>query len=873
MNAWWAPWGALLRRARRLALRSPWRTAWTALLVVVAVGVAGVAMSAIWGNDVATTSTERTMGAADVIYRGTVPVGAATELQDALQSSLPDRSEVAVEQTVTGLVLTAGDGSDGADERIPGGVYGLVRMADWEDPLLEGVLQPVEGRRPRAGEVVLNPELAEWLDLGIGDRLRVDASDSSLAVVGIAIAGPEGTPVAAVAPGELVSRAPAGPGPEVDATAFVGLPAGAVAPEAAELSALDSLPVGAELSGPYGRPESGGDHALLVDSPGSRVDAVAVMLVGLVAVVGLLAGASSGLGARRRLRASGLLAANGADRGQLAAAAAAEMLVIAVPATAVGLLVSWLGGSAWVSMRLDGWPVIVDAAFDWRWVAPLVVGAVVASVSGAILFSRPARRLSASDLLDSRVRAPMVSAAGRTPAWIGWILLGWLAWTMGTSVVGGIGGGGGWLGITAALVLMVLWLGCATTALRMTTVFLGRDPVGRVVDRDLRHRRVGSIATVVIVATWVFAAVAVTATADYGRTVRTDETSSTGEQVTVATYPAAPGAGTSTLIQGAIAQPASDPAGEWELRGSGRAPGSAGHAAGSVRLPDGLADELAEAGLPTAHATVGEWTGPCAICPSGFTPTVLVLDSAEGIGLSPSTVDLLNAGNAVTPFDMDGIEDQTVGGVPVRVGSVPAGAQAAVLASATSEGLELVDRRPTLVGSTAGLSDAQIRRIIDIADAEELSIGFDDPRLDMLRPNTSAGELGKLGNSRQWVIWPSVVVLLVVALTATAAHRREHGEAARVLQVLGARRRSARRLASLTAGTLTATGVVLGLTAALMLVTAMAVRSGPGVSVPWNREATLVLVVSLVLPMVVALLARLIPSLRSIDGPDGPMPA
>ncbi|MCZ7631101.1 MAG: hypothetical protein M5U19_19560 [Microthrixaceae bacterium] len=93
-----------------------------------------------------------------------------------------------------------------------GGVYGSVRMADWGDPLLDGVIRLVDGHMPRRGEVVLAPDLAETLGMEVGDRLRVDASEDSVRVVGIATIGGPGSLTAAMAPGELVS-----PGATADA--------------------------------------------------------------------------------------------------------------------------------------------------------------------------------------------------------------------------------------------------------------------------------------------------------------------------------------------------------------------------------------------------------------------------------------------------------------------------------------------------------------------------------------------------------------------------------------------------------------------------------------------------------------------------------
>lgn len=79
-------------------------------------------------------------------------------------------------------------------------------------------------------------------------------------------------------------------------------------------------------------------------------------------------------------------------------------------------------------------------------------------------------------------------------------------------------------------------------------------------------------------------------------------------------------------------------------------------------------------------------------------------------------------------------------------------------------------------------------------------------------------------------------------------------------------------MASLTAGTLTGTGVVLGLTTALMLLTFVMMRRGEGDPSLWTRDTVLVLAVSLALPIAVAQLARLIPPYRAVDGPDGPAP-
>ena len=88
---------ALLRRARRLAVRSPLRTLWTGLLVLVAVAAGAMVMSADWGQVARSRSPERNLGAADAVYLVSDWPGEQTPaLTDALTAALPDDSSVAV---------------------------------------------------------------------------------------------------------------------------------------------------------------------------------------------------------------------------------------------------------------------------------------------------------------------------------------------------------------------------------------------------------------------------------------------------------------------------------------------------------------------------------------------------------------------------------------------------------------------------------------------------------------------------------------------------------------------------------------------------------------------------------------------------------
>jgi len=297
-------------------------------------------------------------------------------------------------------------------------------------------------------------------------------------------------------------------------------------------------------------------------------------------------------------------------------------------------------------------------------------------------------------------------------------------------------------------------------------------------------------------------------------------------------------------------------------------------------VPDGIAAELADAGLTTRRAVVGTWTGPCSIC-KGFTPTVLVLDSADGLGLSQPTVDLLRQGSAVTPFDVEGVDEMRVAGVPVRSGNVPFSVGAIVLASSIVDGSNLSNPQGVLVGDSTSLTADQASEVIWITQRAGLDLSSTSPSLTAYVSDASSTPVSD--TPPDWVVWPWLALLLLVTLAATAAHRREHAEAARVLRVVGANPRAGRRLASLTAGSLAGVGVGMGLTAAFVVLVVTAVRHGSaapsngGIAVDfdrlWNRQTSLVLLAALVVPFVVALLARLIPPHRSAGGPEGPMPS
>lgn len=918
---------ALVRRARRLALRSPGRTLWTGLLVVIAVAAAVGALSVAWGRGAREADPARAFGTADAVYVApSVAVADDAAVTEAVASALPDGSTMTGEQVVRDLVVHASNGG------VEGSVASVTaRLADWSDPLLSGVLEPIEGRPPRDGGVVLSPQLSEATGIGVGDRLTILGSDRALDVVGIASMGNRGADEVAMVPGQLVAGAAAGADSRSEWRFHVDVPAGGSVPAQVDVPGVATGTNRTSAAGEpvdtlegVSRPGAASADGMDADGRGmidsSATDRLWAWLATSVALavmgVGVLAGSAFGIGSARRARANGLLAANGADRSQMAAATAAEAVVVAVPSAVIGVAASWLLRGLWVRFKLPGWPMVIDAAMPWEWTLVTVVAAVVAAVVGAVLFSRSARSRTTAALLDGR----MDVVAGRPRAslgWAGWVLVVMFGWGGLNALMGVTGvwspGVGGSLGAVVAGAVVALWVLCALGAMGVARLALRRGPIGGLVERDLRRRRVGSTAAIIVVATWVFVAISGTATDWFTSSTTSDDRAapSTVEGGPVSDPASFPTTllGTTTVVEPPTSSDPAVPAGSGDpLAPTGTETGDPGLAntvlvhrtdavvstggSGSwvVRGSEGAKpppepserdepdwsrtrEQLERAGITAQSATVGRYTGPCPVCPTGFTPTVLVLSSARDIGLPVSTVALLEAGNAVTPFSVGGIESQTVAGVPVRVGAVPPGVQAVMLSSAAPEGVALADPRPALVAEAPAAVDPDVvDPVLDELHRSGLTLESNDPAF---QDWTFRMETGAVPSAPGRGLWLWLVVLVGVTLAATAAHRREHGESARVLDLLGADPRSGRRLASATAGTLAGVGVVMGLTAAAVVLALVGARRDTAEPFDglWNLEATWLLVASLAIPPVVALLARLMPRARSRYGPDGPIPA
>jgi putative ABC transport system permease protein len=867
-------WRPLLRRARRLAWRAPARTAVTASLVALPVTALALLGGSVWGQhlrDAAGASGSPPWDARYDLYTAELAAGAPQLIEqvDGVVASQPAGSSVAVIEQYSGVELAASG---------PGSTVG-VEQGPWGSPVLEGRIALVEGRLPGPGEVVVSPWLAANHGIDVGDTLRLEDPAGRLDVVGIGQGERWNDLSLVTGAGELVATgsASATPGPTLDsAQVLVEVPAGSVAP-AVELPGYGADP------GPDGStPAEQASLEPASPSPPSATSApVGQLWVWTIAAglfVGVGAGAAFGIGAARRRRAMGLLAANGADAGMLRRAAAGEALVVALPAALVGVVVAAAVPHVWVGLRLPGWDAVWDVRLPWIWAVLLVVVACAAAAGGAVLFSRSVRTVSSAELLDQRTvavepgrpwwQAPWLMVAAVVVA----LLVLAAIWSRGLGAAQAHG--------RAPVVLAVVgaWVVMGAVVVLGVRRLLRRGVIGRLVSRDLARRPLGAVAAGTVVAIWVFGALAAAANTRVlqfgGWDVTSEYYVDLGSAVpSVPTTIVEPGSASTAAAGGVLLLPVQPP--RVVLRST--------PVEGAQALPADLQGELAAAGLSTVTAKWGRFTGPCSICPSGWVPSIAVLDSLEGSGLPTATQDLLRQGFAVTSFPVvetagspTGVVE--VGGVPVAQGDQPLPVDAVVLDGAVPAGLTLSEPVAVLAGSWAGLSDAQVASVVELVDDAGVELFSSDPRVDTVR-NDRLQEQAAAEVSGYRVpllsLGVSFLVLLVVTLSATGTHRREHREATRVLHVLGGSPSSAGRLAALTSGTIAATGVLLGTAAAVVGVT-VALGGSPRLSlaeVVWSAPVLGVVVVVLALPPAVIAAAFLLPPPRAEVSPAALAPA
>jgi putative ABC transport system permease protein len=399
-------------------------------------------------------------------------------------------------RTATGreaeLYVTTGDGP-----RTRVVVHGL---SDAADPMLAGLVELVDGRYATAGdEIALEPDLADELDVGVGDSLALDRPSSlELAVVGLVekpsdLSLPLGVTTADAALLEADPRRPA------LTTTYVELP---------DAAAVEQLRGRASVlvRGDFIEDAEGFSNALVV---------VAYVLgVITLTVFGIVIAAAFAARSRRQLVTLGQLSANGAPGRVL-------RMTLVLQGTVTGLVGSLAGLMIVVGVLVlgRGW---VEAVFQRRiprydirpveLAGAVAIGVAAATVAALVPAWRVERMSTLAALAGRRPLRPVrhrVTAAGVAAVAIGIGLLG-------LAVLGGQTGenSGVWALVASAGGIIELLGACAVAPAvvsRLEPLATHTRGTVRLAARSLARERARTGAVVSAVAAAAGLAVAVTA--------------------------------------------------------------------------------------------------------------------------------------------------------------------------------------------------------------------------------------------------------------------------------------------------------------------------------------------------------------------------
>src|SRR5262245_46263063 len=170
-----------MRLARRDLRRPPWRTVFVVGMVLVptvamTLGVIAVRTNA-WSP---VDELEATWGQIDATgewYDQGNPTPPTSEQVDELAAGLPAGSRVVVEHHLQDRIRSESTRA-----------YFTLADLPLDDPLAEGRLADLQGRLPvSAAEVVITTDMADRLDVGLGDSVHPDRLGRPLEVVGLMV--------------------------------------------------------------------------------------------------------------------------------------------------------------------------------------------------------------------------------------------------------------------------------------------------------------------------------------------------------------------------------------------------------------------------------------------------------------------------------------------------------------------------------------------------------------------------------------------------------------------------------------------------------------------------------------------------------------
>ena len=378
------------RVVTRLAWRElrarPWRTALVAALV--AVPVAGMVVATVFVRSSADLGYMWSRHADLAVWDQGGPTGSAVPLD--------------VEKVLTGAESAHIDQGYARVRTVDGRRAELdVHAGDVDHRLADGLLHVLSGRLPRApSEVALSPSARSRLGVDVGETLELDRPAITVTVVGSVVRpwSYNGALAVFAEPPDEIRPALWG------GATYVGLGADATEDDVAR--ALAALR------------EAGfaGEKQLARRSHDSKQDDVNwTYVIGslVLLVVGIVIAAAFAVGARRQLHTLGMLAGNGAERGDIRSLLLVEGALCGAAGVAAGVVLAGallVAGAPHRNRLLDqvtdGWVVRLED------LVPIALLGIAATVIAAVQPARSASRVSVLQALAGQ------RPSGPVPGWL-----------------------------------------------------------------------------------------------------------------------------------------------------------------------------------------------------------------------------------------------------------------------------------------------------------------------------------------------------------------------------------------------------------------------------------------------------------------------
>jgi putative ABC transport system permease protein len=391
-------WRAVLRIARRDALRSRGRSALVVAMIALPVlGVTAVDVVARTFELSPEQYAERHMGRADAAFSDT-GLTAVEQQGGGYGSEAAARPEG--EPFDLASVLPPGSRSvsdtarDGAVSAAGVTTRAQLRELSYDDPVAVGMYEQVEGRAPeRAGEIAMTTALAARLGIGVGEQVTLERGDRPHTLVGlVADASYRDARTVLLEPDALPG------GSAFSSRLLVDLPGELQWShvQAANAEGVHVEPRHQPIPGAPPEPDYG-------EESGEAIAVVALVVGMALLEVVLLAGPAFAVGAKRSSRQLALLAATGAERRDVRRTVLGGGLVLGSAGALIGVA-GGIGLAAAAVPALGRFDTAIPGPFDVRpaEVAAIALLGVVTALLAAWLPARAAARQDVVAALTGR---------------------------------------------------------------------------------------------------------------------------------------------------------------------------------------------------------------------------------------------------------------------------------------------------------------------------------------------------------------------------------------------------------------------------------------------------------------------------------------